>query len=214
MVTLTEMPESIARLPRDERGYPVPWFVAWPGGKPEFRCADAKKFALAVRKKRCWVCGEPLDPKQHVFVIGPMCAVNRVTSEPPSHAECAIFSACNCPFLSKPKAQYRDAGMPEESVPPPGMIIMRNPGVTCLWYCRGYQLFQAHMGTEGYLFRIPFPAMVRWYAEGRKATRAEIMASIETGLPTLHAMAEKQGPEAVAELRRVTGMAMKLVPAA
>ena len=44
MKPLPPMPSRIAALPVDERGYPVPWFVAWIDGKPEFRCADPAKF--------------------------------------------------------------------------------------------------------------------------------------------------------------------------
>ena len=121
VIQLTEMPDAIAALPRDDRGYPVPWFVAWVGGKPEFRCADSAKFARAVKQKRCWICGEQLDPRQHVFVIGPMCMVNRITSEPPCHESCAIFSVRNCSFLTRPAAQYRAANLPAESEQPPSL---------------------------------------------------------------------------------------------
>ncbi len=43
------------------------------------------------------------------------------------------------------------------------------------------------------------PESVEWYAEGRAATRAEVMASIESGLPNLEALArqEKGGIEAL-----------------
>lgn len=215
MVTLTEMPPAIAALPRDERGYPVPWFVAWVDGKPEFRCADTPKYALAARRKLCWVCGTPLDPKQHVFVIGPMCALTRTTSEPPCHAECATFSALNCPFLCKPKAVRRDANMPDDASesPGPGFALMRNPGVTCLWYCRGFQTFRATHGQAGTLFHLPGAAMVRWYCQGRKATRGEIMESIETGLPALQELADLQGGDAPDALRRTVANGLKLVPA-
>jgi hypothetical protein len=44
-------------LPVDERGFPVPWFVAWFDGKPEFRAMDGLKWIRAVREHLCWVCG-------------------------------------------------------------------------------------------------------------------------------------------------------------
>jgi hypothetical protein len=53
---LTELPLRMRGLPLDERGYPVPWFVAWIDGKPEFRCrygemapSGAAKTLLGVR---------------------------------------------------------------------------------------------------------------------------------------------------------------------
>lgn len=211
MIQLPEMPKSIAALPRDERGYPVPWFVAWVNGKPEFRAADARKMPQAVRGKLCWVCGQKIERSNHVFVIGPMCAVNKTTAEPPCHAECAIFSAKACPFLSMPKAVRREANMPEGTCEASGMSIKRNPGVTCLWYCRSYGLFGDGRGSV--LFRIPNPSQVRWFREGRKATRAEIMESISTGLPILEKMAAEDGPASLGELQKAVDYAMRFVPA-
>lgn len=52
---LEALPERMRSLPLDHRGYPVPWFVAWIEGKPEFRAMDADKFRRAIREKRCWV---------------------------------------------------------------------------------------------------------------------------------------------------------------
>jgi hypothetical protein len=42
--TLESLPVRLQGLPIDERGYPVPWFVAWENGKPEFRAMDPLKF--------------------------------------------------------------------------------------------------------------------------------------------------------------------------
>src|SRR5215471_20238556 len=97
-----QMPERVAKLPRDEKGRPVPWFVAWPDGKPDFRCVDAPKIYIAYRDQLCWICGEKLG-KFLAFPIGPMCAVNHIASEPPSHKDCAIYAAMACPFLATPK---------------------------------------------------------------------------------------------------------------
>jgi hypothetical protein len=54
---------------------------------------------------------------------------------------------------------------------------------------------------------------VLWFAEGRPATRAEIMASIDSGMPLLADMAAKQGADAEQELRRCYRSALELVPA-
>ena len=108
-VQLPSPPVRIARLPKDERGYPVPWFVAWllddldgraheversrPGARPDFRILASGARELAVKKRLCWVCGEPLGVHQ-VFAIGPMCAVNRTTMEPPGHRACIDLGSC------------------------------------------------------------------------------------------------------------------------
>lgn len=51
------------------------------------------------------------------------------------------------------------------------------------------------------------------FAEGRRATRAEVEASIYSGLPILEGQAAEEGPAAVAALRRMTTEAMRYLPA-
>ena len=68
-----------------------------------------------MREKRCWVCGDPLGVHL-TFPIGPMCALNRTISEPPSHHECASWSARNCPFLSRPHMVRREDGAINEQI--------------------------------------------------------------------------------------------------
>lgn len=185
---LPPLPERMRHLPIDERGYPVPWFVAWVDGKPEFRVADNQKWTQCVRYSRCWVCGEVVG-KFKTFVIGPMCAVNRTTSEPACHLDCAIFSATACPFLTLPKAKRNERNLPEGNSEPGGISIRRNPGVTCLWTTLGYRVFETGTGP---LFRLGDPTSVEWYAEKRQATRAEILASIDSGMPLLREQCDKE----------------------
>src|SRR5580692_7475343 len=101
-VDMSTLPRRMTALPIDERGYPVPWFVDWIDGKPEFRAMDPRKFVRAIKEKLCWVCGQRLGVNV-CFVAGPMCGINRTSSEPPSHRECAVWSAQNCPFLNNPR---------------------------------------------------------------------------------------------------------------
>lgn len=207
MIELPEMPESIAKLPRDSRGYPVPWFVQWIDGQPEFRVMNHHKWVMAAKQRLCWVCGEKLPPGKDVFVIGPMCAVNRVTSEPPCHIECARFSAQACPFLSMPKAKRREANMPEGGSVA-GVGIMRNPGVTCLWICNGWKVFDA---GNGQLFKLPSPRAVEWWSEGTSATKEQIMESINSGLPILEDAAKIDGSAAERALKLAVAKAMRFV---
>jgi hypothetical protein len=177
---IPEPPKHMQALPIDKRGYPVPWFVRWIDGAPEFRAMDMKKFVAAINERRCWTCGNPLF-REEVFVIGPMCAVNRISSEPPSHRECAEYSARACPFLSRPHMVRREDGLPGEKHAA-GIMVARNPGVTLLWFTRRHTMLEV---SNGVLFKLGEPFRVDWYKEGRPATRAEVMASIESGLPAL-----------------------------
>lgn len=204
---LPPLPKGVRKLPLDPRGYPIPWFVDQTG-VIDFRIVDERKRRQAIHQSLCWVCGGPLD-RMFAFVIGPMCAVNRISSEPPSHVSCAEFSARACPFLSKPSAKRREGGMPEEATPPPGVAIMRNPGVALVWVTDSYEIRRV---GDGVLLKIGNPRGVLWFCEARQATRVEVLKGIETGLPQLMDSAKLQGPDAVAALERALERAMKLVP--
>lgn len=178
---------------------------------PEFRIMDARFLVRAVKEKLCWVCGDPFEQGERlVFVIGPMCAVNRISSEPPSHRRCAEFSAIACPFLSRPKMVRREGDFTDgmlENVS--GQSIRRNPGVTLLWVTRSYTTFQPHGG--GALFSVGEPLEIMCYAEGREATKEEIRASVESGYPLLQEIAEKEGLSATVALALQYSKAKKLL---
>lgn len=207
-VNSTDMPARIRSLPLcPKRNVPVPWFVDYIDGVPEFRAMNPEKRTLAVRTKLCWVCGEALG-KYMTFVAGPMCGINRTSSEPPCHHECAQWSARNCPFLSKPQMTRREGGM-EGSEVAAGHGIMRNPGVTLLWTCRSYTLFGDGMG--GWLIQMGEPTGVEWWALSKPATRAQVQESIRTGLPALEAMAAEQ-EGAMNKLREMTKAFERFLP--
>jgi len=211
------LPLRLRKLRVDARGYPVPWFVAWVDGPdgpetlPEFRAMDARKFRDAVKQRLCWVCGEPLG-RWLAFPIGPMCAITRTISEPPSHTECAEWSIRNCPFLSQPSMVRRDsadlfaAGAQEAA----GCPIHRNPGVTCLWVTRSYEVFDD--GKGGKLITIGTNERVSWWREGRAATRAEVEESVSSGFPNLLIAAKRDGPFAVEQLGKYYDRARLLFP--
>lgn len=197
------------QLPIEDRGYPVPKFVEWIDGKPDFRVASRAHYDLCVKRRVCWLCGMDLASKV-AFNIGPMCAINRVSSEPPSHVECSRFAALACPFLVRPHARRREGGLPEDRESIGGCSIRRNPGVALVWITTTWELFPDGLG--GRLFRVGEPTRCEWYCEGRPATRAEVLASIESGLPELAKVAQAQSAEAMRALDEMTGHALKLLP--
>jgi hypothetical protein len=214
---MPELPERMRRLPVD-RGYPVPWFVAWldgdgeqpcePGhGRPDFRVIRPGGVAEAWTRKRCWICGGTLG-SYRAFTLGSMCAVNRTSAEPPSHRECADFAARACPFLTRPHAKRREVDPEIERAPMPGIPLMRNPGVALVWVTRHPRVRRVENGV---LFNVGPPTEVRWYCEGRPATRAECVESIESGLDPLRELAanQRRGPEV---LERLLAGAMRLLP--
>lgn len=212
---LTSLPASMARLSRDRRGYPVPWFVdkAAPfiNGNPDFRIMDGAHLKTAIREKRCWVCGGKLMGPIATFVAGPMCGINRTSAEPPCHLDCARWSAMACPFLAHPKRIRDERGLPEH-VTQAGVGIKRNPGVAMLWSGDGYEVWRP--GGGGVLFQLPNPTSVEWLCEGRTASRGEVMESVETGLPLLLAEAAKEGAAACFQLGQMTEQFLAYLPPA
>jgi hypothetical protein len=203
------MPPRMARRPISEKGFPVPWFVAKIDGKWDFRIVDTPKITIAYRQKLCWLCGEPLG-KFLCFVIGPMCAINRVSSEPPAHRDCSEYAVRACPFLSQPRMRRNEVGLPDEYMEPGGVAVLHNPGATLIWVTASYRPMR---DVAGHLFEIGEPIETLWYCEGRTATRAEILASIDKGLPHLRSAAATE-PGAMDELGKKIDVAMRLLPAA
>jgi len=148
------------------------------------------------------------------FVIGPMCGINRNSAEPPSHHECAQWSARNCPFLSNAKRTRREddvidnASLVRDSA---GVALARNPGVTLLWTTKAYRPFRD--GNRGILFSIGDPESIEFYANGRSATRVEIDASVASGLPLLMDAAKAGGAADVHAMEEMNRKFQMLLPA-
>lgn len=213
-VNFETLPAHMRKLPlHPEWKVPVPWFVDYVDGKPEFRAMDRRKFIRALKDKLCWTCGEPLG-RYLAFVIGPMCAVTRTTSEPPNHYDCARWSVENCPFLSNPEMVRRTEGLPAKATMEnvAGIAILRNPGVSVIWVTRGYERFRDEKGM--YLLTVGAPERIEWYREGRVATRDEVQASLDSGLPNLLTVAKSEGAFAVEALGKQVQAVERWMPAA
>lgn len=186
------VPSRMRNLPVDKHGRLVPWFVHWVDGKPDFRVIRPGGFNEAVLNQKCWLCGKIMG-RYTSFVIGPMCAVNRLSSEPGSHLDCAVYAAKVCPFLTNPNMNRRENGL-DEYVKPPGEMCLRNPGATAVWTSRNWYLMAK--SPNKYLVNLGDPTGVQWFAEGRDATRAEVLAAIDSGMPILEeACRREDNPE-------------------
>lgn len=197
------MPSSMrSNLRRDDAGRPVPFFVEWIDGKPDFRVMNHENMGRAITEKLCWVCGRRLTRGVGTFVAGPMCVINHVSAEPPSHAACAEWSARACPFLNNPNKERRERNLPAEAGNPAGIMIARNPGVSALIESNDWNIWRPSgvMGQPGLLWDFKIVG-VRWMAYGREATGDEVLHSVETGIATLKEMAdlEETGRAALAK---------------
>ena len=79
-----------------------------------------------------------------------------------------------------------------------------------LWVTRSYDVFRDHEGKP--LIQMGEPESVEWWAEGHKASRGQVVESIESGLPALEAVARQQ-EGAMAALERHRRRFEKWLPA-
>jgi len=207
---LPPLPARFKKLPIDPRGYPIPWFVGEVNGVRDFRIADQRKRVIGYKDELCWLCGEKLG-RYKAFVIGPMCLVNRNTSEPGSHLECARFAALACPHLSRPMAKSRIGQLIDQGARPLAGALEGNPGACAVYvttHARAYRV----PDTQDWLIRLGEPESVEWYCCGRRATRAEIDAVLAERLPLLQKIADAEGPRAQESLALMVTRAKKWLP--
>lgn len=206
---LPPLPDRMKHLPIDpDRGYPVPFFVPWINGKPEFRTADPNKIMKCLLSNLCWVCGQSLG-RNMAFVLGPMCIVNRVSVEPPSHLECAEYSCRACPFLTKPYMERRENDLPEGCVDPAGIMERRNPDCVAVWVTRQRSIIPQDGGV---LIKVGDPISVTWWAQGRIATPEEVRVAFDASVALLRKKAEEGGPDDVALFEKWLARARPYVP--
>lgn len=205
----TDPPTRMRRLPRDKHNRIIPWFVkVKEDGTPDHRLPHKDAIRDAYRFQLCWLCGQRRG-RWATFPIGPMCTINRISGEPPSHHECAVYAAQVCPFLANPSMRRRTAGLPEERETIGGFMAERNPGVVVLWVTQSW-----HVSREfnGHLFRLGDPDRVEWYTRGAAASREAAAAALDSGCQFLRGYAE--GPEEHADIDRRYSAAVPLLPIA
>ena len=207
---LPALPARMAKLTVDSRGYPVPWFVQWVDGAPNFQLVSPARFRQAIKFGSCWICGERLGARK-TFVLGTLNIINRVTSEPACHYDCARFAAQACPFLVLPKAQYKDI---PEGATRFAEVTGRNPGVVALWTTKTFKIESDGEGKQ--LIVVSEPVAVDWYARGELATRAAVKESLEDGLPLLYQRINKGDLriEAIVALENAYAKAQRYLPSA
>ena len=64
------LPERMKALPRDRRGLPVPYIVAFgKDGTPHFTINDHRKVEKVLIEDRCGICGQTLHRKRWMRVV-------------------------------------------------------------------------------------------------------------------------------------------------
>ena len=147
-------------------------------------------------------------------VIGPMCAVNRITSEPPCHPQCARYAVQACPFLSQPRARRNEKDLPEERREAAGIALDRNPGVTVIWASlHPSKPFQAEQVRKAPSSNWARRTRCRGGARAGRRPGKSAWTRSRAGLPALVEVALPDGREAMADLAEAVRKAVALLPA-
>ncbi len=101
------MPPAIAALPKDARGYPIPYFASYDGSRPRFDILDPARVVDCVERRLCGICGRKLAALCW-YIGGPKTLAARLSADPPMHFDCAQFAITACPHLTFENARYRD----------------------------------------------------------------------------------------------------------
>lgn len=148
------MPPTIARLPRDARGFPVPAHVwrppEWKSGEPlDLRVMNTDHHLRMANARKCAVCEYTLFNKVW-FIGGPMCLANRIFGDGGLHRECAEYSLQVCPLLAREGAQYNDR--PSTATDHDPNALRTRPPYQVLVQTRGYTVL-----THDPVTHVPFP---------------------------------------------------------
>jgi hypothetical protein len=123
---MNAMPDRVARLDRDKRGYPIPWNVLRnDNGFPFFTVNDDRRGWLALRGELCPICGERLGRFRY-YVGGPLSAFhpNGWFLDLPGHYDCIRFALQTCPYIAAPKYLGRVDVVHAEQLPPEARVLL------------------------------------------------------------------------------------------
>jgi hypothetical protein len=94
------LPHKMQHLPKDPRGYPVPYVVLHHNNKYWFAVNDELKVRDCHDNKLCTVCGWGLQ-EDTWLIGGPISAFhpNGIFNDLPVHEQCGLYSLQVCPYL-------------------------------------------------------------------------------------------------------------------
>jgi hypothetical protein len=209
------VPARLAHLPTDpEHGdLPVPYFIgsvrdASGVMRPDFRCVASGARERCDHGALCWICGLPLDG-EFACVTGPMCLINRISSEPVSHFDCARYAVAACPFIATPGRKRREKDMPAGIIPPPASDSHnpRNPGAAVVLFLKS----RPKRGGDD-LYHLRQIESVEFYRAGVRIYGLDCLPAFAAGAQILAAAAgEEAGVHGLVEFLQRLAVACTLL---
>ena len=147
------MPDRIAKLPKDDRGYPITYIAAYINGKADLGIQDYAKVLSCVNEWRCHVCGEKLGKLGYFIAYEPIQKRPRFL-DPAIHRECALYSLMVCPYLANPSAKHRSSKMLPKDLTDLGEVTGRTYNVVLLGV-KGQRTSKIHGKAQSHLSIVP-----------------------------------------------------------
>lgn len=193
-----ELPLWMRKLPKDRRGYPVPYVALKDtDGKAHFTINNERVRQYALKKELCHICGNKLL-KRRAMVGGAVSAFHQHGAyiDGPMHLECARYALQVCPFLANPSYVKRiDARTLNHDKMPEGLTgVMdptmdpRKPVLYVLVVCVGqtYTYAPISMAIKYVKPRRPYVAVEYWQsgvlldpAEGEAMAKRVLLEKVE-----------------------------------
>jgi hypothetical protein len=152
------IPTRMQGLPRDPRGYPVPFIVLIDQGGAHFALNAREKTAACRLYDLCSICGQKLL-RGRWFTQGPGSALHETGAyiDPPMHGECIAYALKVCPYLAAPR-YLRLISMAQAKAVPGRTFIDHTPGNTRPDYFVAVMTTGQHLNIHGnYVPHRPMP---------------------------------------------------------
>lgn len=96
------IPANMQGLPKDPRGFPVPYIVMWKDGVPHFKINDETITERCIEQQLCSVCGVVIPDDDMWFVGGQLSAFHPhgAFNDAPMHKECLVYALQVCPYMA------------------------------------------------------------------------------------------------------------------
>ena len=157
-------PPSIADLPHDGRGVPLPIHVPrLPGKAPRITDVDSTRLLILSVERRCTICGWSIGQSERCWYVTLENSLREIGStgwtlwdpspEGTAHEECLLYAAVVCPWLATPNYQrrtdQRGAGRsliePKGTVRPP-VLLAGAPDVVVVFDAREGEPYSVLLG--------------------------------------------------------------------
>lgn len=150
-------PARLARRPRDQRGFVIPFSVDDGTDHPDFTHSNPERVRSLLETRDCWLCGMAPDFWM-CFIGGPISVRNHLFTDGWMHEACAVYAIRVCPYLASPSGRYRG---PNDDPRLESTLAPNRPSEFGMAFTHTYE---TTADEQGLLLRSAKYKKVRWYS--------------------------------------------------